>query len=173
MRNHKYGNGVDSTPRVSGDPDLCFAIHNVVVSDCHFDNDKGLWTYDQQRADYEGMVLAGARDGLPMPVHPLGPVWQYRSGAEGPARCHDQRSGVLVSCDHFGSAASGWRDDPQTPVFEGRPSWLARQSDEFGPYAGWWMVPQITPGVTAYVRACPPLDETEGACAPWVLVDWR
>jgi len=174
MRNHKYGNGLDATPRVSGDPNLCFAIHGVVVNDCHFDNDKGLWQYDQQRADYEGMVLAGARDGQPLPQHPLGPVWQYKAGGE-QGRCHDRREGVNTSCDHFGSAASGWRDDPQTPQFEGRPSWLARQSDEYGPYAGWFMVPQTSgPTFGTLVRSCLPLAEGDDAtCGPWTLVDWK
>jgi len=174
MRNHRYGNGVDSTPRVSGDPELCEAIHGVVVNDCHFDNDKGLWQPSEQRADYEGWVLAGARAGQPLPAAPLGPVWEYKAGGQ-QGQCHDDRVHPNTSCDHFGSSASGWRDDPHTPEFEGRPAWLAAQSDEFGPYAGWFMVPQTSgPTFGTLVRACLPgrLGD-DSTCASWVSVDWR
>lgn len=184
VRNSKYGNGVDSTLRIMGDVELCEQLHHVAVpsGDCHFESDVWTGPYDGSlmRATYEGLIYAGARDGLPVPAHPLGPVWQYKSGGEF-GRCHDQREGVLVSCDHFGSAFVDGRDDPGTPAFEGQPAWLADQHDEFGPFAGFFMVPQITPGTPASVRACAPLSELTGpgdaapkdTCGPWLLVDWR
>ena len=174
MRNHKYGNGIDATPRVRGDRDLCEALHHVPVpsGDCHFDSD--VWQHKLQRADYEGLVLAGARDGgRPVSV-PLGPVWQYRAGGE-QGRCHDKREGVNTSCDHFGSAFVDGRDDPQTPQFEGQPAWLGNQRDEYGPYAGWFMVPQTSgPGFGTQIRSCLPLEEgNDDTCGPWILVDWK
>jgi len=184
VRNSKYGNGLDSTLRIMGDPELCEQLHHVAVpsGDCHFDSDVWTGPYDGSlmRATYEGLVYAGARDGLTVPDHPLGPVWQYKSGTEF-GRCHDQREGVLVSCDHFGSAFVDGRDDPQTPAFEGQPPWLVDQHDQFGPFSGFFMIPQVTPGAPAYVRACAPLSELSGpgdaapkdSCGPWLLVDWR
>lgn len=184
VRNSRYGNGVDSTLRINGDQELCEQLHHVPVpgGDCHFDSDVWTGPYDGalMRATYEGLVYAGARDGLPVPARPLGPVWQYKSGLEF-GRCHDQREGVLVSCDHFGSAFVDGRDDPQTPAFEGQPPWLRDQRDAFGPFAGFFTVPQLTPNVPASVRACAPLSELSGpgdaapkdSCGPWLLVDWR
>ena len=118
--------------------------------------------------------MAGARNGGVLPASPLGPVWQYKTGFE-QGRCHDDRVHVLTSCDHFGSAYVDGRDDPQTPEFEGEPKWLSKQRDEYGPYAGWFMVPQTSgPGYTTYVRACLPLEEgSNETCAPWILVDWK
>jgi hypothetical protein len=159
---------------VSGDRELCEALHHVPVpsGDCHFDSN--VWTHDEQRADYEGWVLAGARAGAALPPRRLGPVWEYRAGGQ-QRRCRTREDGFdNTSCDHFGSASSGWRDDPKTPEFEGRPAWLAEQRDEFGPYAGFFMVPQTSgPTFGTLVRACPPLDESDAACAPWVSVDWK
>jgi len=82
---------------------------------------------------------------------------------------------VNTSCDHFGSPASGWRDDPKTKLFEGKPGWLINQTDEYGPYAGWFMVPQTSGALFGtQVRACPPLSEGDAAvCSPWVSVDWK
>lgn len=170
MRNHRYGNGVDATIRCRGDRELCEALHHVPVpsGDCHFDSD--VWVGKLQRADYEGFVLAGARAGSAVPARPLGPVWQYKSAGQY-GRCHDDRVTANTSCDHFGNATD--RDDPQTPQFEGQPQWLSYQRDEFGPYAGYFMVPQ-TGNPPNYVRACMPLEEgNEDTCAPWVLVDWK
>ena len=172
MRNSRYGNGLDSTSRVSGDPELCEAIHGVRVNDCHFDNDKGLWQPSEQRADYEGWVLAGARAGQLLPAAPLGPVWEYKAGGQ-QGQCHDDRVHPNTSCDHFGSTT--WRDDPHTPEFEGRPAWLAVQRDEYGPYAGFFMVPQTSgPAFGTLVRACLPgrLGD-DSTCGPWVAVDWK
>ncbi len=171
MRNHRYGNGVDGTPRISGDRELCEALHHVPVpsGDCHFDSD--VWRTKLQRADYEGFVLAGARDGAPLPSAPLGPVWEYKAGGQ-QGRCSDDRTGANTSCDHFGSAFVDGRDDPQTPQFEGLPAWLSSQRNEFGPYAGWFMVPQTSgPTFGTQVRACTPLNT--GECGPWILVDWK
>jgi len=183
MRNARYGNGIDSTIRVNGDPALGEALHHVPTSDYHFDSD--VWRAGE-RADYEMLVLGGARDGRPLPT-PLGAVWQYRSGPKS-GRCHDDRSGnAPVSCDHFGSSSTGMRDDPNTPEFTGVPAALGNQRDEFGPYAGFWTMPQcphvesdFVGGVLrsgapeCSVRACLPLAEGDDAtCAPWLLVDWK
>jgi hypothetical protein len=182
MRNSRYGNGMDSTPRANGDPALGFALHHVPTNDFHFDSD--VWTSKDQRGEYEMLVLAGARDGQPLPAKPLGPVWQYKAGGQ-QGRCHDDQSHANTSCDHFGSAYVDGRDDPQTKTtgdtlttlqgFEGRPLALGLQRDEFGPYAGFFMVPQ-TSGANfgTLVRACLPLAEgNDATCAPWVAVDWK
>lgn len=173
MRNSRYNAGVDSTPRIRGDRELCEALHHVPVpsGDCHFDSD--VWENKDQRAEYEMRVLAGARA---YPGHStsdvLCPVWQFKSGSQ-LGRCHDDREHTLVSCDHFGNVV--YRDDPQTPdVFEGRPEVCGNQRDEFGPYAGFFMIPNLTPGVNAWVRACLPLQEgNNDTCAPWIQVTWR
>ena len=173
MRNHRYGNGVDSTPRVSGDTALCESLHHVPVSDCHFDSD--VWTGKDQRGQYEMLVLAGARDGQPVPKRGLGPVWEYKAGGQ-QGRCHDDQVHVNTSCDHFGSAYVDGRDDPQTKdVFEGKPAELGLQRDEYGPYAGFFMVPQTSgPAFGTQVRACLPLAEGDDAtCGPWISVDWK
>jgi hypothetical protein len=174
MRNARWNAGVDSTPRIRGDRELCEALHHVPVpnGDCHFDSD--VWTSPEQRPEYEMMVLAGAR-AFPGPGKTSGlcPVWQYRSGSE-TGRCHDDRVSAAVSCDHFGNVTE--RDDPQTPdTFEGRPLQCGLQRDAFGPYAGFFMVPQCPGGGReCSVRACLPLEEgSEATCAPWVAVTWR
>jgi len=186
--NHKYGNGLDGTPRIgsSGDPELCEALHHVPVprGDCHFDSD--VWRGDSVlRGRYEMWVLAGARDGQPLPAAPLGLVWEYKSGPER-GRCHDDRVSAAVSCDHFGNAAT--RDDPNTPAFEGLPAELGAQRDAYGPYAGFFTMPQcphtpadfgpdgrlLSSAPECSVRSCPPLaEEEDSACGPWTLVDWR
>ena len=171
--NHKYGNGLDGTPRIGGpgDPELCEQLHHVPVpsGDCHFDSD--VWGGDSVlRGRYEMYVLGGARDGGPA-VTPLGPVWQYRSGSER-GRCHDDRTAAAVSCDHFGNAST--RDDPQTVAFEGQPAELGAQRDAFGPYAGFFTMPNCTQGRECSVRSCPPLAEgDDSVCGPWINVDWR
>lgn len=175
MRNSRYGNGVDSTPRINGDRELCEALHHVPVpsGDCHFDSD--VWGgNDELRGEYEMLVLAGARNGLPVPQFGLGPVWQYRAGGEA-GRCHNDTVHANTSCDHFGSAYVDGRDDPQTPQFEGKPAGLARQVDEFGYYAGFFMIPQTSgPDFGTLVRACPPLAEgSDAVCAPWINVNWK
>jgi hypothetical protein len=166
MRNARYNAGVDSTPRMQGDPELCELLHGVRVNDCHFDST--VWADDHAlRGEYEAKVLAGARHGGPEVVG-LCPIWMYRSGSE-TGRCHDDRDGPIVSCDHFGNTVD--RDDPQTPdVFEGKPAVCGLQRDEFGPYAGFFMVPQCTAGRECSVRACGPLGQE---CGPWVAVTWR
>jgi hypothetical protein len=171
--NHKYGNGLDGTPRIGnpGDPELCELLHHVPVpnGDCHFDSD--VWGGDSVlRGRYEMALLGGARDGGAAVV-PLGLVWQYRSGPER-GRCHDDRRSAAVSCDHFGNATD--RDDPQTPAFEGQPAELGAQRDEFGPYAGFFAMPNCTPGRECSVRSCPPLaEDDDSVCGPWTNVDWR
>ena len=164
----RYNAGVDATLYVVGDDALCVMLHGPVGhSPCHFDS--VVWTDKDQRADYEGLVMAGAREGLPLPARPLGPVWEYQAKGES-GRCHDDQVHVNTSCDHFGNTVD--RDDPQTHgVFEGKPSWLSAQSDEFGPYAGFFTVPQTSgKDFGTLLRACLPLG---GACSPWLPVDWR
>lgn len=187
MRNTRYGNGVDSTPRLRGDRELCEALHHVPVlsGDCHFDSD--VWMSKDQRGEYEMLVLGGARVGM-LHVTPLGPVWQYRAqGQQG--RCHDDQVNSNTSCDHFGSAYVDGRDDPQTPLvvlpdgtilgFEGQPKALAQQNEFLNgalrPYAGFFMVPQTSgPNFGTQVRACLPLKEgDEATCGPWFSVDWK
>ena len=166
MNAKRYGNGLDASLRIR-DTVVCQALAHVPSTDCHTESD--VWQNAHQRADYEGFVMAGARHGLPLPARPLGPVWQYQAGGE-QGRCHDRREGVNTSCDHFGDPST--RDDPQTPDFEGAPAWLAFQSDEYGPYAGWFMVPQTSgPTFGTLIRACLPLDPT--VCSGWVSVDWK
>jgi len=159
---------MDSTPRMLEDRELCELLHHVPVpsGDCHFDSD--VWASSTQRGNYEALVLAGARDGEALPTRGLCPVWEFKSNTL-TGRCHDDRVSVPVSCDHFGSV--GNEDDPQTPgVFEGRPAVCGLQTDEFGPYAGFFMVPQCSPGIECTVRACGPMGQE---CAPWVTVTWR
>jgi hypothetical protein len=167
MRNSKWNVGVDSTIRVRDDRELCEALHHVPgVNDCHFDSD--VWTAEWQRAQYEMRVMAGARAEAPSDAV-LCATWQFR-GVMGVAHpCHNDES-VQHSCDHFGSTQD--RDDPKTPEFEGKPVECGRQVDQFGPYAGFFMVPQKGEG-DMFVRACLPLDQTDAGCAPWLQVDWR
>ena len=157
MRNHRYNAGVDSTPRVKGDPELCELIHGVKVNDCHFDNDKGLWRGQEERGRYEVAVLGGC------------PTWQVRGLRV--ERCHDDQN-AQHSCDHFGNVSD--RDDPKTHgVFEGKPESCGKQVDEFGPYAGFFMVPQKGEG-RMEVRSCKPgFEGDESTCGPWVDVTWR
>jgi len=185
IANKRYGNGLDSTLWVTGDDALCVVLHGSAGhSPCHFDS--LIWNDSRQRADYEGLVMAGARDGQPLPPAPLGPTWEYRAKNE-TGRCHDDQVHVNTSCDHFGNTVD--RDDPKTvPAFgqagalhvvsgfEGEPKWLALQQDEFGPYAGFFMVPQTSgKDFGTQVRAClPVVNPALGAtCGPWYDVTWK
>ena len=150
IRARKYGNGLDSTLWVVGDPAFCLAIHGVAANRCHLEG----WP---KRLECELELYGGGC-----------PTWRYRSGTEGGV-CHDDRWSTLVSCDHFGSAG-GQRDDPKTPEFEGTPAVCGLQRDEFGPKAGFWTMPQCTKGKECSVAACFP-DGT--ACSKFVVVDWR
>lgn len=156
MNNSRYGNGVDATVRVRGDRELCEALHHVPVpsGDCHFDSN--VWRYPGERAAYEYTILGGC------------PVWQVRGLRV--ERCHDDQN-AQHSCDHFGNTVD--RDDPKTREFEGRPVECGLQVDQFGPYAGFFTIPQKGEG-SMEVRACKPSAEGEDAtCGPWKLVDWR
>ena len=157
MNAHRYGNGVDATVRVRGDRELCEALHHVPVpsGDCHFDSD--VWLYKDQRAEYEMAILNGC------------PTWQVRGLRV--ERCHDDQ-GAQHSCDHFGNTVD--RDDPKTAAFEGRPVECGFQRDGFGPYAGFFMIPQKGDG-TMEVRACKtePFEGDDATCSGWKLVDWR
>ena len=175
----RYGNGLDSTLWVEGDDALCVLLHGAVGhSPCHFDST--VWTNSRQRADYEGLVMGGARVGSTDKV-PFGPVWEYTAAGEHGV-CHDDQVHVNTSCDHFGNTVD--RDDPKTPLavttigtqlvvsgFEGEPAWLVLQADGYGPAAGFFMIPQTSgKDFGTLIRACLPLGE---GCSPYVEVNWK
>lgn len=162
--NKPYSQGFDSTLWVEGDGALCKLLHgDAGHSPCHFDST--VWGGGQaQRAAYEALVYAGARDGLPTPATPLCPVWQFRAAGL-VYQCHNDHN-ALASCDHFGNTV--YRDDPQThDVFEGEPKFCAAQSDTFGPYAGFFTIAHGA----AELRVCPPLDIAGPNCGPWLGFD--
>jgi len=142
LKDKRYGNGLDSTVFVHGDPELCWLIHSVAVNDCHLEG----WA---KRAECEIELAGGC------------PVWQYSlDGSNARARCLQARHDE-ASCDHWGDPVD--RDDPQTPdVFEGRPVECGNQRDPAGdPMAGFFVIGHGA----AYFRACLP-DLT--GCGPWV-----
>jgi len=160
LRVKRYGNGVDSTVYVVGDPAFCEAIHGQPnLPQCHLEG----W---QTRQACEIELMGGCQ------------TWRYRSGTEGGV-CHDDRVDAAVSCDHFGSAGAA-HDDPNTPTtgdtlatlqgFEGTPPACGLQRDAYGPNAGPWTMPQCTGGRSCEVAACLP-DGT--GCSPYLTVDWR
>lgn len=154
VNNKRYGNGLDATYLVYGDDELCKALHGPAGhSPCHFDS--VVFRNQEERGRYESAMAGGC------------PRWQYRSGPV-IATCHDDRVDAIVSCDHFGSTTQ--RDDPQTREYEG-PAYCAAGVDGFGPNAGFFMVPQCSPGRECSVRACLPNEPDN--CGPWVLVDWK
>jgi hypothetical protein len=141
INDKRYGNGIDSTIRVHGDPEFCRLIHGVEVADCHLEG----WL---RRAECEMELARGC------------PVWQYtmdQGASIWPCR---QAPHPEMSCDHWGDPVD--RDDPQTPAFEGRPAACGLQRDAAGdPKAGFFV---IAHGL-GQVRACLP-DGT--GCGPWV-----
>lgn len=152
--NKRYGNGLDATYLVRGDDALCKLLHGPAGhSPCHFDST--VFRNQAQRGRYEAAAAGGC------------PRWQYRSGLE-TGTCHDDRVDATVSCDHFGTTEL--RDDPQTAEYEG-PAMCAGQRDSFGPNAGFFMVPQCSPGKECSVRACMPNNPDN--CGPWIQVDWK
>jgi hypothetical protein len=140
VNNKRYGAGVDSTVRVSGDPEFCRLIHGVLVNDCHLEG----WG---KRAACEMQLLGGC------------PVWQYSMNATDVRGACRQAPHPEASCDHFGDPVD--RDDPQTPAFEGKPAECGLQRDPAGdPTAGFFVVAHGE----AWFRACRP----DGAgCGPW------
>lgn len=140
VNNKRYGNGLDATFRIVGDPELCFLIHGVRVNDCHLEG----WS---DRAGCEIEIAGGC------------PVWQYSmDGATLRGACL-QAPHPDASCDHFGDPVD--RDDPQTPEFEGKPVECGKQRDFAGdPTAGYFVIGHGD----AYFRACLP-DGTN--CGPW------
>jgi hypothetical protein len=164
MRTNYYGQGLDSTVRVQGDPGFCFAIHGEMVNDCHLEGWRGPAGNDPTaRSRCEMQLLGGC------------PVWQFT--VQNPAagaivlRCSDNHSAGM-SCDHFGDPV--FRDDPQTPTtgdtletlqgFEGKPLECGLQRDMFGPYAGFFTIAHGK----GWVRACRP-DWQE--CGQWRAID--
>jgi hypothetical protein len=156
----RYGNGLDSTLYVAGDPEFCRLIHGVSANRCHLEGVR-----ERQACELE---LLGGKC----------PTWRYRSGTEAGV-CHDDRESAAISCDHVGSAG-GARDDPNTPTtgttlatlqgFEGSPLVCGLQRDVFGPMAGFWVMPQCSPGRECAVAVCMP-DGT--GCSGYLAVDWR
>ena len=148
VNNKRYGNGIDSTYRINGDPEMCFLIHGVRTNECHFEGMRG------DRAACE-MWLAKRQTSMAGGC----PIWQYvKMGAVYPCL---QAPHIDQSCDHFGDPV--YRDDPQTPnVFEGNPAECGLQRDASGdPMAGFFV---ISHGLHQ-TRACLP-DGTN--CGPWV-----
>jgi len=134
MEANYWGQGIDSSVRVWGDVEFCQIIHGVETKNCHLEG----WKY---RVWCEMELLSGC------------PVWQFTvDDGKTWHSCSDNRQ-AKISCDHFGSTE--YRDDPQTPQFEGRPIECAKQTDEFGYKAGFFMIPHGA----GKVRACKP-DET-------------
>ncbi len=148
LNDKPYGQGFDSTPRVHGDPEFCYLIHQVWINDCHLES----WP---KRTQCEMELMHGC------------PIWQYTVDGTAVHGCFDDRE-AAASCDHFGSVE--YRDDPQTPTtgdtiwtlkgFEGRPLECGLQRNAFGPMAGFFTVAH---GI-GNVRACKP-DGTR--CGPW------
>jgi hypothetical protein len=145
MRNNHYGQGVDSTVWISGDPRFCYMIHGVEVSRCHLEG----WA---KRSECEMELLGGC------------PVWQFRNAAfPEPQLCSDRSfEGPHMSCDHFGSVE--FRDDPKTPAFEGQPAECGNQRDQYGPNAGFFMIAHGK----GEVRACLP---NFTGCGQWRAID--
>ena len=143
LNNKRYGNGIDSTLRVAGDPEFCRLIHGVSVNDCHLEG----WP---RRTACELEIMGGC------------PVWQYTMDGGSTIKPLRQAPHPEMSADHFGDPV--YRDDPQTPdVFEGRPAECGLQRDEAGdPKAGFFC---IVHGL-GEARACLP---NETACGPWIL----
>lgn len=146
LKNKPYGHGFDATVRVA-DKAFCEAIYGAGVVDCHLE---GL---GQPRNHLCSRWLIGGC-----------PTWQYTLDQKAFYLCHDDRVGAAISCDHFGSPASG-QDDPDTPGFEGYPAGCGLQRDEFGPMAGFFVVPHGA----GYVRACMP---GTAYCGKWLPVDY-
>ena len=145
LNNKRYGNGIDSTLRVFGDPEFCRLIHGVSVNDCHLEG----WP---RRTACELEIMGGC------------PVWQYSKDQRNAMACL-QAPHPVASCDHWGDPVD--RDDPQTPQFEGRPIECGKQRDASGdPMAGFFVIAHGEPNAGTYFRACLP-DYT--GCGPWVL----
>lgn len=152
MVTKRYGQGLDSTVRVYGDPELCMAVHGVQTQDCHLDGMPAPWT----TVGCE-MALLGATVGKAEAC----PIWQYRSGGwAGP--CVDDQ-GAAMSCDHFGKAGGPF-DDPKTPAFEGEPRVCGEQRGQYGPIAGFFTIAHGK----GEVRVCRP-DGLE--CGTYLSVD--
>jgi hypothetical protein len=140
LNNKRYGNGLDSTVRVKGDPAFCQMIHGVTVNDCHLEG----WP---KRSACEMELIGGC------------PIWQYSmNGADVRSACR-QAPHPDASCDHWGDPVD--RDDPQTPEFEGRPFACGIQRDPLGdPTAGFFVIGHGE----AWFRACKP---DGSGCGPW------
>jgi len=145
---NRYGNGLDSTVRVSGDPAFCLPVHGVPSIDCHLEG----WP---TRVQCEMALIKGC------------PVWQYRTGPEDLARQCFMAKHPVMNCDHHGDPV--YRDDPETPdVFEGRPSECGRQRDAMGnPKAGFFVIAHGK----GEVRACRPDMDAE-TCGDWKAIDF-
>ena len=141
-----------------GDPEFCRLVGGA-GADCHLEG------YRAKRAACEAELIGGC------------PVWEYRTATHAPARCHDNQNDAEdpVSCDHFGSPASG-QDDPKTPTtgdslealrgFEGTPAFCGLQRDAFGPVAGFFVVAHGK----GDVQACGPTLPPE-RCSGWAAFE--
>lgn len=141
LNDKRYGNGIDSTVRVKGDPEFCRLIHGVSANDCHLEG----WP---ARSACEMELLGGC------------PIWEYslnRIDSRGPCLMAPHPE---ASCDHHGDPVD--RDDPMTPPFEGRPRACGLQRDHTGnPMGGFFVIGHGS----AWFRSCKP--DGQG-CGPWV-----
>jgi len=146
LNNKNYGNGLDSTLRVKGDPIFCQMIHGVSVNDCHLEG----WA---KRSACEMELMGGC------------PIWFYSTTGDKPtSQCH-QSPHPIASCDHYGDPV--YRDDPMTPEFEGMPKECGLQRDNNGdPEAGFFVIAHAEPNKSTYFRACLPNGTN---CGPWIL----
>jgi subtilisin family serine protease len=140
-----YGQGFDSTPRVRGDVEFCRLIHGIETNDCHLEG----WP-KQTECELE---LLGQTIGEPVAC----PIWFFRDAA-GEIRCADTGEDLPAGCDHFGNPQ--FRDDPQTPEFEGQPIECGLQRLNGHPAAGFFTIAHGK----GEIRACKP--DGQG-CGPW------
>lgn len=144
-----YGQGVDGSPRVVGDPEFCRLIHGVSVNDCHLEG----WS-DRFNCELE---LLGKTVGKAQAC----PEWEWAVTQTGPWTQARQNTSAPVSVDHFGNTA--YRDDPQTPQFEGQPAVCGEQRDGQGdPKAGFFVIAHGQ----GFVRSCAPSHDPKSCGDP-------
>ena len=150
VRNKPYGQGLDSSIRVKGDPRVCEAAGAPVgTNDCHLE---GLGPI---RAQYEIKIAGGCNE-----------WWAKPAGENRVIRCLQAPN--IMSCDHYGDPVM--RDDPNTDdVFEGNPPECGLQRSPDGkPMAGFFVIAHGLGEVWACLPGRPYDDPT---CGPHVAVD--
>jgi hypothetical protein len=141
-----YGQGLDSSVRVRGSREWCAeAGHANASSDCHLEG----W---EPRLECELKIMGGC------------PIWQFsQDGGQTWRPCLQEAAEDAMSCDHFGDVR--FRDDPQTPAFEGLAQCGSQRDDRGHPMAGLFTVAHGK----GKVRACLP---NGTGCSGPVDVDW-